>query len=957
MMAPEQAKIEQLTSDLEELQIAGGFSRWELTLENRLLTLDLSAQRLFGLPCNEARDSVSLDFLISQFAAGQRYHARSKFLNPTEASTIGDQDLRFWNPAENRWKAVRIIRRSNRGSGSTCQTISGFFQDVSEIHDAKERLDLGSRILETSEYIGKVGYWTLSWSTEIADGYYEFSPIIASAIGLASGITKISAKEFRERVHVDDMDRCDRQFLTAMRNHENAELEYRFWHIQENRWLTVRSLAYFVRDPVGRVIEIHGCTQDVTARKADELALLHDRVLLDSAEQLARLGSWTLNLQTDAMHISVHLANILGVLPERGLSGSFADLLVLIHPEDRGLMEAAREHSVRTREPLDVEYRHWNMRDSRWITVKSMGRVLCDDNDTPTEFHGVTGDITEQRESQERLRLAASVFEYSRSMILISDSSHRVVQANRAFTDLYGYPFSEIVGKNLNFREIVFPDDVHIDDIWSLVDASDLWQGEVVGHNQAGDEIPMMLNLLAVRNEAGYITHYISIADDITRQKTAEETNRRYAYYDTLTNLPNRILMRDRVEQAISIARRENSEVALLFLDLDNFKHINDSLGHVLGDKLLTSTSERILATIRNSDSVGRLGGDEFLILLPQAGPHSAKTVAEKIISAVNQAFLIDDYTLTLTTSIGISVYPHDADTFYDLMRMADTAMYRAKDTGRNAYVFFTQEMNHAAQQRLLLTNDLRKALLQKELTLHYQPQISLSNHHLIGFEALLRWNHPTRGQISPLEFIPLAEESGLIEAIGNWVMSEACSQTRDWIAAGFPLQSIAVNCSMRQLQSPELLLAGVKAALQASGLPPQVLELEITESVLATDVESKIALLDQIRAIGVRIAIDDFGTGYSSLSYLKRMPIDKLKIDRSFVSDIDVNENDRAIASTIIALGHALKLKIVAEGVETAEQLEVLDAMACDEAQGYFWARPMGEKECVAWMKDNYQI
>lgn len=955
---PDMALDEQLIGDTNrefiELQRLGGFSRWQVNLNTEVITLDQSTMELLGIADKHDGGGITIIEMLKEIEVEDPSYVRGMFLAPIQKPQDGKSQFRFWNRSKSIWQAARVSGWRTEGGPATAPLTSGFIMDVSELFEAQQMLSRERRLLETTEHIGKMGHWALKWHENLADGSYECSGSISTVLGFGSTQTFITVQDFRSRIHPEDITRCDATFQNALRHADHAEVEYRFRNIAEQRWMTVRSFSYFVRDPARRVIAIQGCTQDITARKADETALLHDRLMLESAEQLARLGTWTIDLRTDAMQISVHLSNILGMPAELGRNGTFSDLLLLIHPDDRAKMEQSRMESVRTHEPLTLVYRHWHIRAKRWITVKSTGRIVLNDGGTPIEMHGVTGDISEQKESQERLRLSASVFQYSRSMIVISNAAHEVVQVNRAFSEIYGYSAASIVGAKQDFQNIVFPDGISEETIWGLVDELGLWQGEAVGHNNHGRQIPMMLNIIAVRNDAGIIEHYITIGDDITEQKIAEETNRRFAFYDTLTDLPNRVLLRDRVNQAISNAKREGVECALLFLDLDNFKHVNDSLGHFVGDSLLKETAARIQAALRASDSVGRLGGDEFLVLLPHGGMHAAELVANKIVRAVQQPCLVEGNSLTVSVSIGISLYPNDANNFDDLMRTADTAMYRAKDSGRNGYLFFTQEMNQAVQARLTLTNDLRAAISRNELMIHYQPQLSIAGGALIGYEALLRWNHPARGAISPAQFIPLAEESGLIESIGNWVMKEACSQIQRWIEAGSPVLSIAINCSVRQLQSAESLLQGVRVALDVSGLDPQLIELEITESVLAKHPEQILAVLEKIRALGVRISIDDFGTGYSSLSYLKKMPIDKLKIDRSFVSDIHENEHDRAIAETIIALGHTLNLKIVAEGIENKQQLDALASMSCDQGQGFYWKRPMCAVDCLAWMTSH---
>ncbi len=447
-------------------------------------------------------------------------------------------------------------------------------------------------------------------------------------------------------------------------------------------------------------------------------------------------------------------------------------------------------------------------------------------------------------------------------------------------------------------------------------------------------------------DEQGVFRGYRGSGRDITQQRQSEAQIRHMAHHDALTGLPNRTLLQDRIAQAIAKARRNDEILALLFIDLDRFKLINDSLGHAIGDRLLQAVASRLLAVTRAADTVARLGGDEFVVLLGDLGqPETARRVAQKVLQALAQPVAVEGHTLLVTPSIGICAFPNDGQDVDTLMRNADTAMYHAKQVGRNNFQFFTQAMNEAAQQRLQLENDLRYAVERGELGLQYQPQIDLRTGGIVGFEALVRWRHPQRGLVSPAEFIPAAEETGLIGAIGEWVLRAACAQAVAWHQSGHAFLQAAVNCSARQFQDDGF-VAAVDRILRDSGMPAQRLELEITESVILQRSEDVNARFQALEDMGVRISIDDFGTGYSSLSYLKRLSIHQLKIDQSFVRDIGTDPNDAAIVSAIVTIAHALGLEVVAEGVETAEQLGFLRAVGCDAAQGYLFSRPLAAVE-----------
>ena len=431
----------------------------------------------------------------------------------------------------------------------------------------------------------------------------------------------------------------------------------------------------------------------------------------------------------------------------------------------------------------------------------------------------------------------------------------------------------------------------------------------------------------------------------------------RLAHFDSLTTLPNRVLFRDRLNQGLSLARRNEWLLAVLFVDLDNFKTINDTLGHTVGDLLLQEVARRIASCLRDADTVGRLGGDEFGIILPEIGSsEDAAMVAGKVIESCARPYLIEGHELFSSASVGITLFPIDAADSETLIRNADTAMYRAKDLGRNTYQFFTAEMNQSTQDRMRLEKDLRHALANGEFLLHYQPKVSCVSGRITGFEALLRWQHPARGLVSPIDFIPALEETGLIVEVGEWVLNTACAQVKSWHDAGLGKPSIAVNISGRQIHLADF-CATVRQALEASGLDPGHLEIELTESYVMKDAENIIGILAQLKAMGVSLSVDDFGTGYSSLAYLKRFPIDTLKVDRAFVRDIIADPNDVSITRAIITLAHSLKLNVVAEGVETEGQLGLLIANQCDEIQGYYFSRPLPPGDAATLLREGRSL
>ncbi len=442
------------------------------------------------------------------------------------------------------------------------------------------------------------------------------------------------------------------------------------------------------------------------------------------------------------------------------------------------------------------------------------------------------------------------------------------------------------------------------------------------------------------RDDAGGIGHYVAIFSDITERKQAEDRIQFLAHYDELTQLPNRNLTRDRIQQALLAADRGDTNMAVLFLDLDRFKFINDSLGHHVGDGLLQEVAKRVSGCLREVDTVGRLGGDEFLVVLPETDGDGAAHVAQKILDTLADSAMIDGHPLTISSSIGVAIYPLDGTDIVTLMKNADSAMYHAKQAGRGAYQFFNEEMNAAAHERLHLENGLRGALERGELELYYQ-QVDIKQRRVVGCEALLRWNHPKLGIVSPVRFIPVAEECGLIVPIGDWALREACRQMLEFQRSSGQNLVVAVNVSALQFTQRNF-VDSVRQALDETGLTPQCLELELTESALMKDTDGALDTLKALSDMGVRLAVDDFGTGYSSLSYLKRFPINCLKIDKGFVRDLETDVDDAAIVNAVINLAHSLRLTVVGEGVETEGQLQFLLERGCEEAQGFYFDQPL---------------
>jgi diguanylate cyclase (GGDEF)-like protein/PAS domain S-box-containing protein len=618
-----------------------------------------------------------------------------------------------------------------------------------------------------------------------------------------------------------------------------------------------------------------------------------------------------------------------------------------------GFLEHTREgFEGRRRPPFEIEVRS---KDGSVRTLEVRQVPVLDETGTAIAVEGIAQDITERRAAEAEQRLAASVLENTAEGILVTDLNGVVQRVNRAFTSITGYAAAEVVGKTSALLRSGRHGPEFYRDMWDTLGEVGHWQGELWNRHKDGRIYPEWLSISRIPdpNSRGQ-ERYVGIFTDISRQKEADAEIARLAFHDALTGLPNRVLLIDRLETGIARAERQDHVDALLFLDLDHFKHINDSLGHNAGDAMLREVARRLTESVREYDTVARLGGDEFVVLVNAvADDHHlavrrARRAAEKIRAAIAEPMVIAGHELHTSPSIGVALLPLDADNPEDALKHADKAMYRAKARGRNTIQFFTLEMQTEAEQRLVLENELRRAVDQGELELHYQPIIELSTGAIAGLEALVRWNHPRHGTIAPVRFIPIAEETGLIRSLGEWVMGAACRQARRWQDGGLPPVWVGVNLSAVQFRQSDI-TARIAEILRASELDPGLLELELTESLLVENVDSVVRILQELEAMGVSLSVDDFGTGYSSLSYLRRFRLHKLKIDRSFVEDLPGDPDATAITTTIIQMAHNLGLKTVAEGVETDEQLGFLRIQGCDYAQGYLCSRPVPAGEVPA--------
>ncbi|MBD8527492.1 EAL domain-containing protein [Pseudomarimonas arenosa] len=720
-------------------------------------------------------------------------------------------------------------------------------------------------------------------------------------------------------------------------------------------WASNVAKLIYLLSTIGIVLAVLRARQ---RRRQQELTMMRELRAREERLKLALWGSgdefWDWDIPNNSL-IRIGADQLLG-LPEQHSLSTDEWRERAVHPDDLPRVQSILQAHIAGETPaFESEHRIRNAK-GQWIWVRSRGKLVERDRDgRPLRMAGTARDVTQTREAEGERRIASEVLRSMGEAVGVTDLQFHFVSINPAFTRITGYELDEVEGRSASLLDSEQQQPEFYSRLRASAERTGKWKGELWQRRKDGVEFLAWLELAEVRDARGQRTHYVVVLSDVTEKRRAEQELRYLASYDTLTGLPNRTLLSERLARAVVRARRNHTKIGVLFIDLDRFKDVNDSLGHAAGDRLLKSAAVRLLSTVRESDTVARLGGDEFTVVLEDLSDRSAaEHMAARIIQTFAEPLDLESRgEVIISPSIGIALFPEHGQVPADLLKFADTAMYAAKDKGRNNWQVYDESLDADTRRRMVMLSSLRKAIERNELSLMFQPKLSLRSNQVTGVEALLRWHSAELGPVPPASFIPLAEETGLILPLGEWVLQEAARTLARWRQQGHLDLVMAVNVSMAQFLRGHL-ERQIEQVIRDTDLPPQRLELEVTESMVMANAEQAIRVLRQLRRMGVKLAIDDFGTGYSSLVYLKRLPIDTLKIDKEFVGDLTRDPDDEAITATVINMAHTLDLKVVAEGVESEEQLTFLRHHGCDEIQGYWLARPLSEVDCLEFLRQH---
>lgn len=791
-----------------------------------------------------------------------------------------------------------------------------------------------------------IGVW--DWDIDQADQWYA-TPMYFTMLGYDPTEGFANREQWIERLHPDDRESVEQKIRAVLAGADMPyQYEARMRHADGSyRWISVvgRVLA---RDPSGNATRLLGVRTDVTERKRNEAALhqgqAFNQAILDSVTaEIAVLDHNGIIMAVNQpwqRFARENCGDSSSLLSNTDVGANYLSICQSstsnTSEEASDALEGIQAVLAGTLATFNLEYPCHSPTQERWfgMSVTPLGA----DGGGVVVSHT---NITERKTQQRQLKLAAQVFAQGREGIMVTDGLGHIVLANQAFTDITGYAESEVLGRNPRLLSSGRESEAFFTTMWEAINSKDHWAGEIWNRRKDGTIYPQWLAITALRDDEGQTTHFVGSFSDLSVAKAAENRILWLSHFDPLTGLPNRALLQDRTDHAISMVLRSGDPLTMLLVGIDQFKTINDAVGHQVGDSLLVEMAKRLGGSVRDQDTVARLGGKEFVVLLPGTASDGAAHLAANLLLNVAEPYHLGSHELNLTASIGIASYPDNGNDFETLLKASEIAMHRAQAKGRNTFQFYSEDLYQQVLARDHLIKALRNAAALDQLQVLYQPLVDLQTGQVSGMEALLRWHHPELGSVSPVQFIPLAEESGLIKGIGEWVLTRVCYDIRTWLDKGIVVPHVAVNVSPLQFSDADL-VAHVKAALAGSKIDPKLIYLEVTESALMDDVSRSEAILKELKGLGVKLSLDDFGTGYSSLSYLKRFPFDKVKIDQSFVRDITISQSDNVIVKVIVSMAHGLGLRVIAEGVETEAQCEIMRTHVCDEIQGYLFSKPI---------------
>lgn len=785
------------------------------------------------------------------------------------------------------------------------------------------------------------------------DSYIYIKDRMGRYIYINEGMQNFLGNSIDNIIGHGDSEFFDLEVLSELKRNDQRVLESGETFRQEEKFIIkstgeiriCQSVKQPVRDEQDQIIGLIGVSTDITRFKQTEDTLNQIIEHLTLATRVSGVGIWNWDIIHNKLTWDDQMFVLYGISKDN-FHGAYADWSINVHPKDLQRVEKEIRSVLWNEKNLDTQFRVcWP--DGTIRNLRVIATVIRDASKKALQMIGTNWDITSNIESDDFMLLASAIYQSSSEAIMVTDEKNIIRHVNPAFIRMTGYELADVVGKNPRIFNSGRHDRIFYQEMWQAIKKNDHWQGEIWDRHKDGTIHARWLNISVIRHPDGHVYCYVAQFSDITEKKQKDELILTQASYDQLTGLPNRNLFKDRLAQEIKKCHRSGLLLALFLLDLDHFKDINDTLGHDAGDKLLKEAASRIKSCVREIDTVARMGGDEFIVILPEiSNKVRIEMVAQNIIQELRRPFQFNQNQTAhhISTSIGIAVYPEDGTDMESLMKHADQAMYAAKQQGRSRFCYFTPAMQQKVNEKMMLIHDLRYALLREELRIHYQPILDLTCRRIVKAEALLRWNHPQRGMISPAVFIPLAEESGLIQEMGDWVFDQVITQIQQWHKKYSVIIQVSVNKSPIQFKQRNQQRWSDK--LVRLGLPGNCINVEITEGLLLKDALDVKERLLEFRNSGIEVSIDDFGTGFSSLSYLKAFDIDYLKIDRSFTANLTSNMTDNALVEAIILMAHKLDIKTIAEGVETQEQQDLLIELGCDYVQGYFYSSPVPVEE-----------